>query len=511
MTSPIRSLETMAAYQWQPISPLSDSIGYDFSEIDALQRQWVEVKDTGAPSARVAHDAFLERLTRRWAIETGIIEGLYTLDRGVTETLVARGISADLIEQNATNKDPNELARMLEDHQTAMHGIYAEIREDRPLSRSAIRQMHTVLTHSQRTFQAMDQFGRRFDARLRHGDFKSLENNPTRNDGTIHEYCPPEHVDSELENLLRWYHQYTQDLDGCHPLLTAAWLHHRFTQIHPFQDGNGRVVRALLTWHLVREGYLPVVVKRDDRNDYINALESADHGDLTPFVDLLVRLERRTILEALGEPESIEPLGLVDQVLDHIVEQIGRKNADREARMRSVNTVAVPLREHASTLLTTRADQIVSRLERAGRSVTTLTIAGGPGDREHWYSSQVVQTANNSGHWVNLNESRFFVRLTLTPDRTSRQPRLVFVISLHHTGRQLSGVMAATAFSLIDHYAGGVSEQVEESEASWFTDCTLEPFTFTGEHDADILLPRFTSRIEQCLATAVRQWGEYLA
>lgn len=69
-------------------------------------------------------------------------------------------------------------------------------------------------------------------------------------------------MDSELDNLLTWYEGYTRDIDRYHPLLTAAWLHHRFTQIHPFEDGNGRVVRALLTWHLVREDYLPVVVKR---------------------------------------------------------------------------------------------------------------------------------------------------------------------------------------------------------------------------------------------------------
>ena len=81
------------------------------------------------------------------------------------------------------------------------------------------------------------------------------------------------------------------------------------------QDGNGRVARTLLTWHLVREGYLPVVIKRDDRDRYIDALESADGDDLRPFVDLLVQLQKQTILEALGEPESDPQPALVGQVL----------------------------------------------------------------------------------------------------------------------------------------------------------------------------------------------------
>ena len=499
----------MIAHKWRPITPLSERCDYDFSEIDSLQRQWLAFRRGREATAPAAYQAFLQRLTRSWAIETGIIEGLYTLDRGMTETLVMRGISAELIEPSATNKDPRELARTLADHQDAVNGVYEEVREGRPISRSAIRQIHVVLTGNQPTYRAMNQFGRFFDAELQHGKFKTLRNNPTRTDGAVHEYSPPEHVDSELDNLLEWYNQYVQDTDRYHPLLTGAWLHHRFTQIHPFQDGNGRVVRALLTWHLVREGYLPVVVKRDDRVDYIDALEKADDGDLAPFVDLLVRMQRRTILEAIGEPERAET---VDQVLDHIVEQIGRKNTAHDARLRSVNAVAEDLCKHIEDWLNIRAEQIISRLEQAGRNVAPSVRTGGAGEREHWYHGQVMQTAKNSGHWVNLNEFRYYVRLTLTPDLMPRFSRLVFVISLHHTGRQLSGIMASTAFALIDHYPDGIPEQVEAGAASSFIDCTpSQPFTFTWEDGPDVLMPRYTTWIEQSLAIALRQWGEHIA
>ena len=253
----------MIGHKWERLTGLEESFSYDFAELDSLQRQWLNVRRAREEASPNAYTAFLNRLTRSWAIETGIIEGLYTLDRGVTETLVLQGISADLIEQNSTNKEPQELVRMLRDHQDAAEGVYLEIREDRPISRSAIRQIHSILTRNQPTFQAVNQFGEWFDATLHPGQFKTLPNNPSRDDGTVHEYCPPEHVDSELDSLLDWYSDYQ---DGeYHQILMGAWLHHRFTQIHPFQDGNGRVARTLLTWHLTREGYLPVVVKRDDR------------------------------------------------------------------------------------------------------------------------------------------------------------------------------------------------------------------------------------------------------
>ncbi len=49
---------------------------------------------------------------------------------------------------------------------------------------------------------------------------------------------------------------------------SAKRYHIRFEQIHPFQDGNGRVGRILYNWHRLRLG-LPIhVIRVEDRNDY---------------------------------------------------------------------------------------------------------------------------------------------------------------------------------------------------------------------------------------------------
>jgi len=148
----------------------------------------------------------------------------------------------------------------------------------------------------------MNQFGHWFNATLHAGAFKTMPNNPTRPDGVIHQYCPPEQVVSELDNLLSWYYDYVVQPDEYHPLLVAAWLHHRFVQIHPFSDGNGRVTRALVAWHLVQHRYLPIVVTRHERNDYIDALETADDGDLVPLVTFTIHLQRRDFLKAMTAP-----------------------------------------------------------------------------------------------------------------------------------------------------------------------------------------------------------------
>ena len=116
----------------------------------------------------------------------------------------------------------------------------------------------------------MDQFGDLFEAELVKGQYKKRPNNPTRPDGSIHQYCPPEHVDSEMERLIELHAQHVSQ--GVPVEVQSAWLHPRFAQIHPYQDGNGRVARALASLAFIKAGWFPIVVTRDDRTRYIDAL-----------------------------------------------------------------------------------------------------------------------------------------------------------------------------------------------------------------------------------------------
>ena len=502
----------MVAHPWTPIEGLnSDSGTIDFQEIDSLHKQWASFREQRETVNPDAYKDFFERLERRWAIETGIIEGIYDIDRGVTQTLVENGLNADFIDRRATNREPQELVRVLRDHQETAEFVTERIRRQSPLSTLFIRELHQILTRNQPTFRGVDHLGRPIHTTLDRGGFKTWLNNPTqREDGLVHQYCPPEQVESELDNLIDFYNAYQSPQMSFHPLLVAAWLHHKFTQIHPFQDGNGRVARALLTWHLVKERYLPIVISRDERIRYIESLEAADDGDLHPFALLLVQLERRTILEALGEPEPAAEVGLVDQVVDHIIGIIKRQNQERHAQMRSVGDVAYTLRQSAISNLSARADLICQPLNQAGLTVRHVIDLGGPGDKEHWYRAEVVQTAQEAQHWANLNESRYFVKFSINPEDQARAPRLVFVISLHHVG-QLTGVMAATAFAQIRDSRETDAEDFQESSELYFRNCTVDPFTFTWQDDAEVVSSRFAVWVEERLSIALRYWSEFIS
>ena len=65
----------------------------------------------------------------------------------------------------------------------------------------------------------------------------------------------------------------------------AAWLHYRFTQIHPFQDGNGSVARALASVVLVQDGQFPFFVTRDYNAANIDSLEAANQGELGGLIE----------------------------------------------------------------------------------------------------------------------------------------------------------------------------------------------------------------------------------
>ena len=120
---------------------------------------------------------------------------------------------------------------------------------------------------------------------IRSGKFKKLPNSPTRSDGKLHEYCPPNKVEEQMLSLLDFYKNYAKE-NLC-PFLLAAFLHHRYTQIHPFQDGNGRVARTISSIPLLIAGLPPIIVKATNKADYILALQKADfENDLIPLMEV---------------------------------------------------------------------------------------------------------------------------------------------------------------------------------------------------------------------------------
>ncbi len=102
----------------------------------------------------------------------------------------------------------------------------------------------------------------------------------------VHQGAPAKEVKKQLQNLMGWYEKHKNSYP---PLLLAALVHNEFENIHPFQDGNGRVGRLLLNYVLIEHRYPPINIKVEDRQRYYKVLQAFEKkNDIKPTLKFLI-------------------------------------------------------------------------------------------------------------------------------------------------------------------------------------------------------------------------------
>ena len=287
----IREGEGAAAksHVWKPIEDMPAEFSEDAraaeSELRALSEEWKKRRAETDPQEL---DKFNRELNREWSIETGLIERAYYLERGTTQLLIERGFVEGLI-PHRNGQHPAEVITMLRDHENVLGALFDFADSGRDLSVGYVKELHAEMLRAQETVVGADQFGNKTHIPMNHGLFKKRPNNPHTPEGKLHEYCPPEQVDSEMDRLMEMHKKHSAHS----PLASAAWLHHRFVQIHPFEDGNGRIARCLASLVFIRAGMFPMVVMNEERGEYLDALDDANRGSLSPFVCRLAEWQKR--------------------------------------------------------------------------------------------------------------------------------------------------------------------------------------------------------------------------
>jgi Fic family protein len=123
----------------------------------------------------------------------------------------------------------------------------------------------------------------------------------------VHYEAPPSQaLDSEIGRFLEWY-EATKPREGHEPLagpVRAAIAHLWFVSVHPFDDGNGRVARAIAEHALYQSLGEPSLVGLslpilDDRKGYYQQLESIQNTlDATPWVEWFANITLQAQLKA---------------------------------------------------------------------------------------------------------------------------------------------------------------------------------------------------------------------
>ena len=286
---------------WRPLTGMPDGAhGWLVPGYAELSEEWASVraslKDDDEPRAFL--DKWLEERGRAFAIETGQIEGLYTLKAGIAEQLIAEGLAGAVHSHTVENVEDRTIKGLLADQETAYNMLFEDVASGRPLTQHAVTTWHQLVTRHQETVAGLTADGRRVQVPFRRkGMWKNRPNNPRRADGVMHEYCPPEVVQDEMDRFFALHAEVERQRYPVY--VEAAWMHHRFVRTHPFQDGNGRVSRMLMAYAFIRRGEPPPVITAVGRNDYIDVLETANTGDLRAFSDYLGRLALVTLGEAV--------------------------------------------------------------------------------------------------------------------------------------------------------------------------------------------------------------------
>lgn len=195
---------------------------------------------------------------------------------------------------------------------------YKKIPEINPTSISELKKIHGIMTY--RTVNES-------------GVFRQGEEGVFSGDKCIFIAPPPHMVSGLMNDLISWM----KSSEGVvHPLILSAVFHYEFVFIHPFADGNGRMARL---WHTV------ILYRWRNIFEYI-PLESQIERFQTEYYDAIAQCHVNGNSDVFIE----FMLDMIDQILDEVILQINKLNADTSEyvkRMLDVMEYDVPYTSNA--------------------------------------------------------------------------------------------------------------------------------------------------------------------
>lgn len=262
------------------------------SKIDTLLKEWqslLPIKEND--QIRLEQKFMLE-----FNYNSNHIEG-NTLTYGQTELLLKFGE----VTEPARMKDLEEMKA----HNLCLNIIKMEAKDtERPLTETFIRELHKTMLRE--NYTAYNNEGKPYTVHA--GIYKTRPNSVKTITGELFEYASVEETPALMHDLLEWY-QEAEESQDINPIELAALFHYRYIRIHPFEDGNGRISRLIVNYILAKHGYPMIVVKSNDKSNYLTALHQCDvavgaipsvgaHAELEqikPLVDYLTKCTEHSL------------------------------------------------------------------------------------------------------------------------------------------------------------------------------------------------------------------------
>ncbi|WP_339920747.1 Fic family protein [uncultured Flavobacterium sp.] len=225
-----------------------------------------QVLQTSRPLPAIALNKIKESLSIEWTYNSNSIEG-NTMSLRETQMVLQEGITIkgkSLREHFETHN-----------HAKAIDYLFSIVNDDYMLRSIDILSLHGLVLRS-----IEDDFA----GRLRNGGVRISGAN----------FVPPNanKVSDLLDELIDFIN--TNPL-GLNDIELAAVFHHKLVWIHPFFDGNGRTVRLAMNLLLIRCGFPPAIILKNDRKKYYEALNQANGGNYQKLTLLMCQALERTL------------------------------------------------------------------------------------------------------------------------------------------------------------------------------------------------------------------------
>lgn len=259
-------------------------------------------------------ERIMQKFRLDWNYNSNAIEG-NALNYGETVAFLMHGITA--------HGKPLKDYLDIKGHNEAINYLRNIVRNKEELTEAVIRELHKTILVESYEIDAVTTDGKPTKRTVTPGAYKTQSNHVKTATGEMHYFATPEETPAKMEELMIWYRKTREDKE-VHPVILAAFFHHQFVSIHPFDDGNGRTARLLMNLILMQSNYPPVVIKTKDKNNYYLALSQADAGDTSPFVEYvanaLIHSEDIYLKGARGE--NIDETDDVDKEIELIKREI---------------------------------------------------------------------------------------------------------------------------------------------------------------------------------------------
>jgi len=218
------------------------------------------------PLPSIALRKIKEALTIEWTYNSNSIEG-NSLTLRETQLVLQEGI---------TIKGKSLWEHFeVKNHEKAIENLYLLVSEEYTLRSIDILSLHAMV---------LQMIEDEFAGRIRNGGVRISGAN----------FVPPNasKVSQLLDELIDFVNKNPL---GLNDIELATVFHHKLVWIHPFFDGNGRTVRLVMNLLLMRKGFPPAIILKNDRNKYYEALNRANQGNYQKLMLLMCQAVERTL------------------------------------------------------------------------------------------------------------------------------------------------------------------------------------------------------------------------